>query len=429
MATLIKLVIAISHWMTQNDISSNWNISVIEDEPISNAELLGLGKVVEMLFNFLTSEGLVSPLAIAINGAWGSGKTSLIKTVQKRLEKNGFNSVFFDAWKYEFSDPAAALFYVIAKTLGLNKRERSNDIKSILSIALDIFAKKYTGMSVQEMKEHFEKGISNTEILNDKLQNMISKYNIERTVVLIDDLDRCSLQNVLAVLDSLKLFLAIRNFVFVIALDMDKVKLAWSHRYGNAASTDEFRYLEKIFQIDINIPRPTSKQVADYINFLNPNIPQTFIDLISITTIKNPRSIKRLMNIISFRGTAAKNYPVNFEVAFLWTILEELIGRREASNLYHELGGSKEFFNFLVYASSIHFGSADNTDEKRAKALLQLKDRQPSESYLDHLVGKLRQELSLYLIKSSKILEQFKNEDRNKMIKAIDEVVSFSLSD
>lgn len=69
---------------TTDDMQSKWQMSIIEDEPVDNAELLGLGKFAETIFTFLTSENLISPLAIAINGEWGSGKTSL-----RRFEKIG----------------------------------------------------------------------------------------------------------------------------------------------------------------------------------------------------------------------------------------------------------------------------------------------------------------------------------------------------
>lgn len=36
----------------------------------------------------------------------------------KRLGENEKTTVFFDAWKYEYSEPAAALFYTIVNGLG-----------------------------------------------------------------------------------------------------------------------------------------------------------------------------------------------------------------------------------------------------------------------------------------------------------------------
>lgn len=138
---------------------------------------------------------------------------------------------------------------------------------------------------------------------------------------------------------------------------MDKVKLAWSQKYG--AHAEEFSYMEKIFQTDINIPQPTAKQVIDYIHFLNPQILSPFVDLISIISLRNPRKIKRLLNVISIRAAAAKKYPLCHDVAFLWTIAEQLMGKKELLNLYNELGGANEFYNFLTYAGSRTWGSAE----------------------------------------------------------------------
>jgi predicted KAP-like P-loop ATPase len=66
-------------------MSSDWSINPLLDEPIHDAKLLGLEKTVEALYNFLSSKSLITPLAIAINGEWGSGKTSLINTLKIRL--------------------------------------------------------------------------------------------------------------------------------------------------------------------------------------------------------------------------------------------------------------------------------------------------------------------------------------------------------
>jgi hypothetical protein len=366
-------------------------------------------------------------LAMAINGEWGSGKTSLICTLKNKLDENQFTTIFFDAWKYEFSDPAAALFYTIAKSLGLNKRDRGEDVRSTLSIVLDIFATKYSGMSIHQMKDHFRKGISSVEILTDKLKNMIAQHDTGRIFVLIDDLDRCSLANVLEVLDSLKLFLSIENFIFVIAIDMNKIKLAWSYRYGNMAKSDEFSYLEKIFQIEMTIPQATQQQIRDYIFSLSPNMPPQFTDLVSLAKVKNPRSIKRLLNLILLRSAAAKEYSRGLEIAFLWTIVEKIIGQKRASELYNSLGGANGFYSFLTFANSFHFGRTE-TDEEKGSSLFEFRNRRAGsryDKYLALLVGESRNEMAIFLIKSSRILQSLG--DQKNITSALDKVVSFSM--
>ena len=106
-----------------NNHSSEFIIKTLKDEPIDDAKLLGVKETANTLYSFLVSDTLISPLVIAVNGEWGSGKTSLINTVKRRLEEDRQTVVFFDAWKYEYSDPAAALFYTIAKRLELTKQD------------------------------------------------------------------------------------------------------------------------------------------------------------------------------------------------------------------------------------------------------------------------------------------------------------------
>lgn len=134
-----------------------------------------------------------------------------------------------------------------------------------------------------------------TTITEDLERVVTEKNDDKKIVVFIDDLDRCSLENVLEVLDTLKLFLGIKNFIFVIAVDMSKIKLDWSYKYGKI---DEFaeaglKYLEKIFQIEKTIPVPTPEQVKEYIEYLIPGGPADFIDIIFLTGVKNPTDIKR----------------------------------------------------------------------------------------------------------------------------------------
>jgi predicted KAP-like P-loop ATPase len=221
------------------------------DEPIDNATLLGSKDFLEIFSRYLASDTLVSPLVIAITGEWGTGKTSVIKTLMKKLDENGKITIFFDASKYEYSEPAAALFYTIATRLGKTKKNVSSETRKIAKVALDVFVRHYTGISIKEIKEHFETGINNIPTISDQLEKVVNKHD-KRIIVFIDNLDRCSLENVLEILDTLKLFLGIKNFIFVIAVDISKIKLAWSYKYGKIDdfAKEGFKYLEKIFQIE-----------------------------------------------------------------------------------------------------------------------------------------------------------------------------------
>jgi predicted KAP-like P-loop ATPase len=357
-------------------MSSEWKLTPVRDEPIDDVKLLGLENTVEILTRFLSSNTLISPLVIAINGEWGSGKTSLINTIKKKLDKNKnkITTVFFDAWMYEYSDPAAALFYTIAKRLEATGRHMSHDAISLAKLVLDVFARRYTGMSVGEMQQHFNAGITGVTTISERLEKAVNEtIEDKRIVVLIDDLDRCSLDNVLEILETLKLFLGIKNFIFVIAVDMSKIKLAWSYKYGKIDETanEGLKYLEKIFQIEKAIPVPTPEQVKEYLKCLIPHCPDDLIEVISLTGIKNPRNIKRLLNLISLRANTREEEQSLVQIAaILWTVFETLVGKKEASKLYNQSGGALNFYDFLRFTEKIPFDDALQTDDKKAEYLI-----------------------------------------------------------
>ena len=64
---------------------------------------------------------------IFLNGSWGTGKTSLLKTIERKLNEKiqkdslSMKIVYFDAWKYEGTAPSAALAYCMLKPIESKK--------------------------------------------------------------------------------------------------------------------------------------------------------------------------------------------------------------------------------------------------------------------------------------------------------------------
>jgi hypothetical protein len=76
---------------------------VIADKPLEPGEpdALGLNKIAAGLSFFLRNQKTKPPLAIAINGRWGSGKTSLMNLLKSNLEDWGAHPVWFNAWHHQ----------------------------------------------------------------------------------------------------------------------------------------------------------------------------------------------------------------------------------------------------------------------------------------------------------------------------------------
>ncbi len=96
---------------------------------------------------------------------------------------------------------------------------------------------------------------------------------VERVVVLVDDVDRCLPDAAMATLESIKLFLSVRKMVFVLAADQDMVRDAIAASLDATNRSERFasRYLEKIVQLPISLPRLAPQDAEAYISLLLAN--------------------------------------------------------------------------------------------------------------------------------------------------------------
>lgn len=114
---------------------------------------------------------------------------------------------------------------------------------------------------VSVIREDFDKLKEQIELLEKD-----AKFNIERIVLYIDDLDRCADDKVVKVLEAIHLLLAFELFVVVVGVDSrwitnSLVKECGLSQKENDKPTDKatpYDYLEKIFQIPFKI-KPLSK--------------------------------------------------------------------------------------------------------------------------------------------------------------------------
>ncbi|MGO9444591.1 MAG: P-loop NTPase fold protein [Thiobacillaceae bacterium] len=75
----------------------------VSDDPIDNAaaDRLGHAKIARALAAFLRNEGTRPPLVVAVEAAWGEGKTSLMNLLKGELEGAGVRCVWFNPWHHQ----------------------------------------------------------------------------------------------------------------------------------------------------------------------------------------------------------------------------------------------------------------------------------------------------------------------------------------
>jgi hypothetical protein len=121
-----------------------------------------------------------------------------------------------------------------------------------------------------------------------------------KLVVLIDDLDRCSPEAAVTVLDSLKLFLGQASCIFVLAMDQEMIADAVSSKFGGDKNLGR-RYLEKLVQLPFYLPYVTYEsiysQLADCVVGLGED--PALWELIRTAYKQNPRQVRRFINMLN----------------------------------------------------------------------------------------------------------------------------------
>src|SRR5262249_26536520 len=104
------------------------------------------------------------------------------------------------------------------------------------------------------------------EDIRKEIKTIRENNSAFRIVVFVDDLDRCSPTKTLEVLESIKVFLGMEGFVYVIGLSQDIVTKLIDIAYKESGVKGE-QYIKKIIQIPITLPKWDNKDIIELIEY------------------------------------------------------------------------------------------------------------------------------------------------------------------
>lgn len=227
-------------------------MTINPDQPIDDPSLDRFDRlpfaqgVANMIAELPVSESVV----VAINGAWGEGKTTLVGFVAKEL-RAACEVIEFNPWLAD--DETEMLADLLAK---LDSAATGGDRKLKKGLArLAKIAKKLTGSSsatADFIARSVSSVLSDLARSRDAIGTAIAASG-RRVVVLVDDIDRLDADETFRLFRTIKRCTRIPGLVFVLAYDRDMVADAVSSRFGRSGSAG-YAFLEKLVQIPLDIP-------------------------------------------------------------------------------------------------------------------------------------------------------------------------------
>ena len=279
---------------------------------------------VNALFEFILE--CSTPMTIAIQGDWGTGKTSMMNMIEKKIKKEkevkkieGIECIDFNTWQYSqfnLGDQLPVLLLnKLVKTLA-DKNEKMEQVKGAMIKFVKLVSRTAVGYFSQGTVD-----ISDDKIaadldaaeelvkLKDIFQGLVNERAGEngRVIIFVDDLDRLQPEKAVEVLEVMKVFLDCEKCVFVLAVDYAVVMQGVKAKYGEQMSEEKGRsFFDKIIQLPFKMP-VAQYSIDKYLKGLMTDIWGTvekdeendihqYVQIIDNTIGKNPRSIKRTVN-------------------------------------------------------------------------------------------------------------------------------------
>lgn len=307
-------------------------MSYFNDSPIesSDDDSFGITEFSKTLANGIAEVSDPVGTVIALHGPWGSGKSSAVNLVVKNLEDEyqHIRIINFTCWWYRGEEALALAFLqnlnsAFTKEFGDKVKEFVPKVaKSILQAGPVIasamsFAATgnlwsvLTKTSMNFANSFFPDGDSLEETYK-KLSDFLSKQD-KRFLVIIDDIDRLSPEEAMAVFRIVKSVGRLPNVQYLLVFDRALAEKNATEMFPSEGP----HFLEKIVQVAFELPSPlrldlnnsvlgTISQICGPIDDRDLNhLMNLFYDIIA-PSIETPRDIARYRSILSLTWPAVE---------------------------------------------------------------------------------------------------------------------------
>ncbi|MEV5552413.1 P-loop NTPase fold protein [Nonomuraea wenchangensis] len=244
------------------------------DDPILSAEddLLNRSLLATAVADEVQAMNAERGAVVAITGRWGTGKTSLLNLTANILrEQEAVQVVEFNPWFFSGTDHLIRFFFdEMARQLS-GERSRKKRLKDATANIAEKFNKYSASLSplkfIPGAGTFIEVAQKTSEGVSQALSTSIHEQRIEisealgqlngRIVVLIDDIDRLTRQEIRDLFRLVRLNGSFPKVVYLLCFDRKVVENALGEEGIDGAA-----YLEKIVKTSVEVPPPADEALA-----------------------------------------------------------------------------------------------------------------------------------------------------------------------
>lgn len=315
---------------------------------VGEEDRLGFREVAKRLAVSLVDRASEDGFVVGIEGAWGSGKSSLVFLVQDELGKlpekphptvinfrpwlignrdalitslfaelsNQLDRVALDAGDATPATTAKAIKAAEALRSFIGGLTKAGGMVEVAGDALGSIPINLAGKGIKAAGELIEGKRSPPQLsdLKDKLSKTLRELG-QRIIVVVDDVDRLEPTEVIEILRLVRSVIDLPNVIYLLCYDSEiiarSIEMAVGVNSGRA-------YLEKIVQLTVMVPKPESLQLR-----------QWFTDELGvIASVKDEDERLRLNSVIAYEGGRQLQTPRSViraldAVRFFWPPLRE----------------------------------------------------------------------------------------------------------
>ncbi len=288
-------------------------------------------------------------LVLGLCGSWGSGKSSIINLVLEDIDNRNKTDkesnpiiIKFNPWNYSDSNQLINQFFQTVSS-ELKKQDKGEKLSKV-GEALDNYSSliNYTQFIpvvgpylklVEPAVKSVGKQLSKERSLEVQKKAVIDalKNQSRKILIIIDDIDRINNLQIRAIFQLVNTVANFPNVVYLLSFDREIVARALTEEQ----KCDGEKYLEKIIQVPIDIPKINKNSIlgmfyekyTDIIkmDFLHPEFDKKHWDIVFKECIcpflDNIRDLKRILNVFEFKYDLMKG-EINAVDLLAITVLE-----------------------------------------------------------------------------------------------------------